>query len=172
MEKSSQIYAKSVGTLVAAVHCLGVIPMEDGRPKASCRIGSLASARVKRTAACAMRETLPHRLLRVLAAVLLLGRAIQPVSDIVGPTIDRHAGHSHLGREIAAKTHDPERHGDHDLQGCHFCRFDDIALPPPAVAFVGPAAAGTVARQERAQQTGPARPFLTCVQPRAPPRLA
>ena len=100
-------------------------------------IGVLAQARVKRTAACAMRVTSPHRLLPVLAAVLLLVRAIQPVSHVVGPTIDHHAGPGH---ETAANTHHPERHGDHDPdhQGCHFCRFDDIALPPPSVAFVRP----------------------------------
>ena len=130
---------------------------------------------MKRTAACARRGTSPHRLLRVLAAVLLLVRAIQPVAHVVGPAIDHHAGHGHLVREAAADTHHPEKHGDRDPdhQGCHFCRFDDIALPPPSVAaFVRPTAAITVAWQETAQQTGPARHFLVCLQPRAPPQLA
>jgi hypothetical protein len=130
---------------------------------------------VNRTAACAIRGTSPHRLLRVLAAVLLLVRAIQPLSHVVGSGIDHHAGHAHLVREAAADTHHSEEHRDRDrdLQGCHFCRFDDIALPSPSVAaFVRPAAPSTVAWQDTAQQIAPARHFLVCLQPRAPPRLA
>jgi hypothetical protein len=128
---------------------------------------------VKRTAENAIGKTSPHRLLRVLAAVLLLVRVIQPVS-LVAPTIDHHAAHRHLGRETAANTHHPERHGDRDPnhQGCHFCRVDDIALPPPSVAFVLPDTPITVAWPEAAQQTAPARHFLICLQPRAPPLLA
>jgi hypothetical protein len=127
---------------------------------------------VKRAAAWARRGTSPHRLLRVLAAVLLLARLIQPVSQVVGPTVDHHA---RSGHETAASTQQPERHGDHDSdhQGCHFCRFDDIALPPPSVAtFVRPATPITVAWRKAAQQTARAQPFLVCLQPRAPPQLA
>jgi hypothetical protein len=107
----------------------------------------------------------------VLAAVLLLARLIQPVSPVVAPTIDHHAG---AGHEPAANTQHPKRHGDHDPdhQGCHFCRFDDIALPSPPVAFAPLPAALTVAWQKTAQQTTPAPHFLVCLQPRAPPRLA
>ena len=134
----------------------------------------LQRARVKRTAACAMGGTSPHRLLRVLAAVLLLVRVIPPVAHVGGPAIHHHASHSHPVREAAADTHDPEEHGDRDpgQQGCHFCRFDDIALTPPSVAFVGLRAPITVGWPETAQQANPARHFLICLQPRAPPRLA
>jgi hypothetical protein len=126
---------------------------------------------VKRAAAWARRGTSPHRLLQVLAAVLLLARLIQPVAPVVAPTIEHHAG---AGHETAANTHHPTRHGAHDPdhQGCHFCRFDDIALPPPSVAFAPLFAAFTVAWQTTAQQTTPAPHFLICLQPRAPPRLA
>jgi hypothetical protein len=130
---------------------------------------------VKRTTACAIKRTSPHRLLRVLAAVLLLVRAIQPISHIVGSGLAHHPGHGHLVREAAADTHYPEDHGDRDPnhQGCHFCRFDDIALPPPSVAtFVGPATPITVAWRNPAQQTAQAHHFLVCLQPRAPPQLA
>ena len=130
---------------------------------------------VKRTTACAIKSrTSPHRLLRVLAAVLLLVRVIQPVS-LVAPTIDHHAAHGHLVRETAANTHHPERHGDHNPhhQGCHFCRVDDIALPPPSAAtFAGPATPITVAWRKTAQQTAHTQHFLVCLQPRAPPQLA
>jgi hypothetical protein len=130
---------------------------------------------VKRTAACARRRTSPHRLLRVLAAVLLLVRAIQPFSHVIGSGMDHHAGHGHLVRQAAADTHHSEEHRDRgpDHQGCHFCRFDDIALPPPSVAaFVRRAAPSTVAWLGTVQQTAPARHFLVCLQPRSPPRLA
>jgi hypothetical protein len=107
----------------------------------------------------------------VLAAVLLLARLIQPVSPVVAPTIDHHADPGH---QTAADPHHPQEHGDHDRdhQGCHFCRFDDIALPPPPVAFAPIPAALTVAWQRTAQQTTPPPHFLVCLQPRAPPRLA
>jgi hypothetical protein len=130
---------------------------------------------VKRTAACAIGGTSPHRLLRMLAVVLLLVRAVQPVAHVGGSAIDHHAGHGHLASVAAADTHHPEKHGDRDPdhQGCHFCRFDDIALPPPSVAtFVRPTGAITVAWQETVPQTAPARYFLVCLQPRAPPPLA
>jgi Protein of unknown function (DUF2946) len=118
---------------------------------------------------------LPHRLLRLLAAVLLLVRAIQPVAHVGGPALDHHAGHGHLASVAAADTHHPEKHGDRDPdhQGCHFCRFDDIALPTPSVAtFVRPTGAITVGWQETVPHTAPARHFLVCLQPRAPPRFA
>jgi Protein of unknown function (DUF2946) len=111
----------------------------------------------------------------VLAAVLLLVRAIQPVSHAASSAIHDHAGHGHLARQAAADTHHSEeqRDRDPDHQGCHFCRFDDVALPPPpVVAFVRPATPIKLAWLERAQQTTPARRFLVCLQPRAPPRLA
>ena len=130
---------------------------------------------MKRTAACAMRGTSPHRLLRVLAAVLLLVRAIQPVAHVAGSAIHHDAGHGHLVGEAAADTHHREQNGDRDPdhQGCHFCRFDDVALPTPSVAaFVRPAAPTTVAWPETAQPTARARHFLVCLQPRAPPQLA
>jgi hypothetical protein len=130
---------------------------------------------VKRTAACTRRGTSLHRLLRVLAAVLLLVRAIQPVSHVAGSGIHPHADHGHLVREAGADTHHSKEHRDRDPdhQGCHFCRFDDITLPPPSVAvFVPRAAPTTVAWLETAQQTAPARHFLVCLQPRAPPQLA
>ena len=122
-----------------------------------------------------MRGTSSHRLLRVLAAVLLLVRAIQPVTHVGGPAIHHHADHGHLVSMAAADTHHPKKHGDRDPdhQGCHFCRLDDIALPPPSVvAFARPTGAITVAWHKPAQQTGPARHFLVCLQPRAPPPLA
>jgi hypothetical protein len=118
---------------------------------------------------------LPHRLLRVLAAVLLLVRAIQPGSHVGGPAIDHRAGHGHLASVAAADTHHPEKQGnrDPDHQGCHFCRFGDIALPPPSVAtFVLPTGAITVAWQETVPQPAPTRHFLVCLQPRAPSPLA
>jgi Protein of unknown function (DUF2946) len=129
---------------------------------------------MKRTAACATKGASPNRLLRVLAAVLLLVRAIQPVAHVGGPAIDHHAGHGHLVSVAAADTHHPEKHGDRDPdhQGCHFCRLDDIALPPPSVAFVRPTAPIVVAWQETTQQSASARHFLVCLQPRAPPQLA
>jgi hypothetical protein len=130
---------------------------------------------VKRTTACATRRTSPHRLLRVLTAVLLLVRAIQPVSHVVGSGVAHHSGHGHLVREAAADTHHSKEHRDRDAdhQGCHFCRFDDVALPPPSVAaFVRPAAALTVAWQDTTQQIALARHFLVCLRPRAPPRPA
>jgi hypothetical protein len=110
-----------------------------------------------------------------MAAVLLLVRAIQPVSHAAGSAIQHHAGHGHLARQAAADPQHSEEHRDRDPdhQGCHFCRFDDIALPPPSVAaFVRPATPITVAWLETAQQTTRARHFLVCLQPRAPPRLA
>jgi Protein of unknown function (DUF2946) len=127
------------------------------------------------TATFATRGTLLPRLLRVMAAVLLLVRTIQPASHVGSPVIDHHAGHSQLLRAAAADPQHSEEHGDRDQdhQGCHFCRFDDIALPPPpAPAFVRPAAPITVAWQEKVQQSAPARHFLVSLQPRAPPRLA
>jgi len=130
---------------------------------------------VKRTTACATRRTSPHRLLRVLAAVLLLARAIQPVSQVVGSGVADHPGHDHPVRGAAADIHHPEDQGDRDPnhQGCHFCRFDDIALPPPSVAtFVRPATPITVAWRKAAQQTAQAQHFVVCLQPRAPPQLA
>ena len=130
---------------------------------------------MKRTPACAMRGTSPHRLLRVLAVVLLLVRAIQPLAHVTGSGSHDHAGHGHLVREAAADAHHPEQNADRDPdhQGCHFCRFDDVALPTPSVAaFVRPAALTTFAWQETAQPTARARPFLVCLQPRAPPQLA
>jgi hypothetical protein len=116
-----------------------------------------------------------HRLLPVLAAVLLLVRAIQPVSHVVGSGGAHHSYHGHLVREAATDTHHSEEHRDRDPnhQGCHFCRFDDIALPPPSVVtFVRPATPITVAWPETAQQTAQAQHFLVCLQPRAPPQLA
>jgi hypothetical protein len=130
---------------------------------------------VNRTAVCARRGTAPHRLLRVLAAVLLLVRAIQPVSHVASPESQHHAGQDHLVLQAAAHTHHSEQHPkrDPDHQGCHFCRFDDIALPPPSVAaFVRSAAPSTVPWPETAQQIVPARHFLVSLQPRAPPRPA
>jgi Protein of unknown function (DUF2946) len=126
------------------------------------------------TATVATRGTSLPRLLRVLAAVLLLMRTIQPALHVGSPAIDHYAGRGQLVRDAAADTQHSEEHGDRgqDHQGCHFCRFDDIALPPPSVAtFVCPAAPITVGWQEKAQQTAPARHFLVCLQPRAPPRL-
>jgi hypothetical protein len=110
----------------------------------------------------------------VLAAVLLLARLIQPVSFVVGAGTHHHAGHGHLSREATADPHDHKEQGAHDPdhQGCHFCRFDDFALPSPPVAFAPLSAAFTVAWQKTAQQTIPAPHFLVCLQPRAPPRLA
>jgi Protein of unknown function (DUF2946) len=129
---------------------------------------------VKRTATCAIRGASPHQLLAVLTAILLLVRAIQPVAHVDGSATDHHAGHGHLVSEATADTHYPEKHGDRDQdhQGCHFCRFNAIALPPPSAAFVPPGAPITVARPETAQQTAPARHFFVCLQPRAPPQLA
>jgi hypothetical protein len=148
---------------------------EKGKPAAWCGVKVPSEAGVSRTAVCARRRTAPHRLLRVLAAVLLLVRAIQPVSHVVGSGSHHHAGHDHLLRQAAADTHHSEQHPKRDLdhQGCHFCRFNDIALPPPAVAvFVRPAAPSTVSWPETAQQIAPARHFLVSLQPRAPPRPA
>jgi hypothetical protein len=130
---------------------------------------------MKRPAAWALKGSSLHRLLRVLAAVLLLVRAVQPVWHFVGSGIHHHAGHTHLVSQATAGTHDPEEHGDRDPdhQGCHFCRYDDIALPTPSVvAFVRPTAAITVVWRDSALQTGTARNFLVCLQPRAPPQLA
>jgi hypothetical protein len=137
--------------------------------------GRFESLSVKVTTACATRRTSPHRLLRMLAVVLLLVRTIQPVAHVAGPAIDHQAGHHDLVHEAAADAHHSEQHHDRDRdhQGCHFCRFDDIALPPPSVAaFVRPAAALTVAWQDTARQIALARHFLVCLQPRAPPRFA
>ena len=70
--------------------------------EAWCGTSALPEPSVKRTTACATRRGSPHRLLRVLAVVLLLVRAIQPVAHVAGPAIDHHAGHHYLVREAAA----------------------------------------------------------------------
>ena len=58
----------------------------EGKTRSGCDVGALfPEARVKRTAVCAIKGSSPHRLLRVLAAVLLLVRAIQPVSHVGRP---------------------------------------------------------------------------------------
>lgn len=113
-----------------------------------------------------------HRLLPLLAITLLLLRVLGPVSfaGVPGPA-DGHLSHQnrHPAGTGPAGGQEP---ADQHHQVCHFCRFLDVALPPPALVAIVPLPVFVpVAAPKRTEAVPPARDFLVRVQARAPPQL-
>ncbi len=124
-----------------------------------------------------MDPRLQHRSVSALAVALLLVRMLLATLPDGMPGIGTgvsHAGPAHANNSHA---HHPSPHhtdeGDRQHGVCHFCRFQDAALPPPmsepARRTLPPVAAVWL---PPAQQMAPALDFLVSTQPRAPPRSA
>lgn len=72
----------------------------------------------------------------IVAALLLLATSAYPDRT---PSLD-HSGearHLHARAEHTAAPIHPEQHGKQH-QGCHLCRFDNVALPAPQMVVVPP----------------------------------
>ena len=112
-----------------------------------------------------------RRLMSALAVALLLVRILLPMASDGVPAVGRDGGAFHAGPALAHIGHaDAPDQADPHHEICHFCRFQDAALPPPTsepVARTLPPVA--VPWRSSVRQTVPLRDFLIVVQARAPP---